>query len=161
MIHFELDIDINRPTQEVFAYLADFTNIPSWNYYVADVRQLTPGAVAVGTVYEQIRRTDQQRYRVSTYEPPRTVAVTTLPGEMPAFHRHIALQPRPDDGTHVHDRWELDTGHPGLVQRVAASRIKAGIGANLALLRQLLEQGQVRLQDGRVVTLDADRRQTP
>jgi uncharacterized membrane protein len=32
-IDFEQAIDIQRPIEEVFAYLADFTNIPEWNYH--------------------------------------------------------------------------------------------------------------------------------
>ena len=154
MIRFQQAIEIDRPIDEVFAYLADFTNVPSWNYYVRDVRQLTPGPVQVGTVYDQIRRTDRQRFQVTALEPSRTVAVATLPGERPVFHRHLALRPAAGGGTRIHDRWELDTGHPRLVQRVATARIKAAVAENLALLKQLLEHGHVRLQDGRVVALD-------
>jgi uncharacterized membrane protein len=158
VIRFDQATDITRPIDEVFAYLADFTNIPSWNYYVQQVRRLTPGAVAVGTVYDQVRRTDRQRFQITAYDAPRTVAVTTLPGERPAFHRRLELQPATGGGTRVHDFWELDTGHPTVVQRLAARGIKAAVGENLALLKQLLEQGHTRLQDGRVVALDTNRR---
>ena len=154
VIRFEHAIEIDRPIDEVFAYLADFTNVPSWNYYVQEVRQLTPGPVQVGTVYDQIRRTDRQRFQVTAHDAPRTIAVTTLPGERPEFHRHFALRPTAGDGTRISDRWELDTGHPRLVQRVATARIKAAVGENLALLKQLLEHGRAQLQDGPVVVLD-------
>lgn len=159
MIRFDQSVEIARPIEEVFAYLTDFTRFPDWNYYVQRVRKLSPGAVAVGTVYDQTRRTDRQRFQVTGYDAPVAVAVTTLPGERPAFHRQFELQ-RIAGGTRVHDRWELDTGHPMVVQRLAASGVKAAVGENLALLKGLLEQGHARLQDGRVVTLDTSRLNT-
>lgn len=154
VIRFHHTIEIGRPVQDVFGYLADFTNVPSWNYFVRQVHQLTPGPVTLGTVYDQIRRTDQQRYRVSAYEPPRTVAVTTLPGERPSFHRQFTVERAAGGGSLIQDRWELDTGHPALVQRLAAPRVRSGVAANLAVLKELLEQGHARLPDGRLVELE-------
>jgi hypothetical protein len=111
-IRFAQSIDIDRPIEEVFAYLADFTKIPRWNYYVEQVRQLTPGPVAVGTTYVQTRRTDRQRFALTVYHSPTILAVTTLPGERPAFHRHFELQPIAQaggrtggSGTRLNDRW--------------------------------------------------------
>jgi hypothetical protein len=148
VIRFEQAIDIDRPVEEAFAYLADFTNIPQWNYFVEQVRQLTPGPVAVGTTYDQTRRTDRQRFEVTVYQAPRLLAVTTLRGERPAFHRHFELQPlrRPagplsGGGTRLHDRWELDLGYILTLQRLAAPRVKSAVGENLAVLKRLLEQG--------------------
>jgi len=143
VISFKQAIHINRPIEVVFAYLADFSNIPRWNYYVRQVRQLTPGPVAVGTRYEQIRRSDRQRYEVTVYRAPRTVAVTTLPGDRPAFHRRFELRPS-GPGTRVDDRWELDLGYPVIVQRLAGPRVKGAVGENLAVLKRLLEQGHDR-----------------
>jgi uncharacterized protein YndB with AHSA1/START domain len=156
-MQFEQVVDIDRSAEEVFAYLADWTNIPSWNYYVQQVRKLTPGAVAVGTVYEQVRRTDRQRFQVTAHEPPQTIEVTTLSGERPSFRRRLQLRSE-NRGTRVHDFWELDTGHPSVVQRLSAARVRAAVGENLGLLKQLLEHGRVQLQDGRIVALDTNRR---
>jgi hypothetical protein len=138
-IRFAQSIDIDRPLQEVFAYLADFTNIPAWNYYVEHVRQITPGPVAVGTTYEQTRRTDRQRFAITVYQAPSALAVTTLPGDRPAFHRHVELRPV-GGGTRVDDRWELDLGYLLTLQRLAAPRVKTAVGENLAALKRLLEQ---------------------
>lgn len=157
MIRFDHTVEIGRPVQDLFAYLADFTNIPSWNYYVQQVHKITPGPVAVGTIYDQVRRTDRQRFRVSALEAPRTIAATTLPGERPKFHRQFTLEPTAGGGTLVHDRWELDTGHPDLLQRLAAPKIRSGVAANLAVLKELLEHRRARLPDGRVVQLEDHR----
>jgi hypothetical protein len=144
VIRFEQAIDIDRPVEEVFAYLADFTNIPQWNYYVEQVRRLTPGPVAVGTTYDQTRRTDRQRFAVTVYHAPRLLAVTTLPGDRPAFHRHFELQPIGPGGrgTRLNDRWELDLGYILTLQRLAAPRVKSAVGENLTVLKRLLERGR-------------------
>lgn len=151
VMRFEQSIDIDRPVEDVFTYLADFTNIPRWNYYVERVRQLRPGPVGAGTTYEQIRRTDRQRFAVTVYSAPRLLAVTTLPGERPAFHRRFELQsiaasncPAGPAGTRLNDRWELDLGYLQTLQRLATPRVRSAVGDNLAVLKRLLEQGASR-----------------
>jgi len=37
MLEFENTIQINRPVDEVFAFLADFENLPHWNYFVLNI----------------------------------------------------------------------------------------------------------------------------
>jgi uncharacterized membrane protein len=32
MLQFENTIDIQKPVDEVFAFVADFENVPRWNY---------------------------------------------------------------------------------------------------------------------------------
>jgi hypothetical protein len=63
MLEFENTIRIDRPVDEVFAFLSDFENIPKWNYYVLEVRQLSDNPVGVGTTYHQVRKTDEQDLR--------------------------------------------------------------------------------------------------
>jgi uncharacterized protein YndB with AHSA1/START domain len=153
MIHFEHEIDIDHPIEEVFSFLADFTKIPLWNFYVQEVHQLTPGESSLGTRYDQIRRDDRQRYEITAHQRPHVIGVATLAGERPAFDRLMSLQATDRQTTHLHDRWELDTGHPQMLQRLGATRIRAGVGANLAVLKQLLEVGTAQLPDGRRTTL--------
>lgn len=153
MIRFDTRAHIARSPDDVFAYLADFRHIPQWNYWVQRVEQLTPGPVGVGTVYQQVRRSDQQRYEVVTFQPGRRVAVRTLPGERPSFHRSLSLTPSAAGGTDVHDQWELDTGHPQLLQRAAAGRIRDAVAGNVGVLRELLEHGRAVLPDGRPVSM--------
>ena len=43
MFRFENTVDIDSPIESVFSFVANFENIPRWNYYVMDVRQLTEG----------------------------------------------------------------------------------------------------------------------
>jgi uncharacterized membrane protein len=152
VLEFENTIRIDRPVEEVFAFLSDFENIPKWNYYVLEVRQLSEGLIGVGTTYHQVRKSDQQDLRIIEFEPRHTVAVKTLPQSSPDLEMRFTLY---EEGitTRVRDEWKLNTGRPAIFERLAGGRIKSAVAENLAKLKELLEEGQVVLQDGRQVTL--------
>jgi uncharacterized membrane protein len=152
VLEFENTIRIDRPVEEVFAFLSDFENIPKWNYYVLEVRQLSEGSIGVGTTYHQVRKSDQQDLRIIEFEPGHTVAVKTLPQSSPDLEMRFTLY---EEGstTRVRDEWKLNTGRPAIFERLAGGRIKSAVAENLAKLKELLEEGQVVLQDGRQVTL--------
>jgi uncharacterized protein YndB with AHSA1/START domain len=48
---FENTVTIQRPAGQVFAFLADFENIPRWNYAIEDTSKISAGPVGVGTRY--------------------------------------------------------------------------------------------------------------
>jgi uncharacterized membrane protein len=152
VLEFENTIRIDRPVEEVFAFLSDFENIPKWNYYVLEVRQLSEGSIGVGTTYHQVRKSDQQDLRIIEFEPGHTVAVKTLPQSSPDLEMRFTLYEE-GNTTRVRDEWKLNTGRPAIFERLASGRIKSAVAENLAKLKELLEEGQVVLQDGRQVTL--------
>src|SRR5215204_832086 len=152
MLEFENTIRIDRPVDEVFAFLSDFKNIPKWNYYVLEERQLSDNPIGVGTAYHQVRKTDEQDFRIIEFEPNHRVAVKTLPQSSPSFERRFTLYEE-GNKTRVRDQWKLDTGRPALLERLARGRVKSAVAENLAKLKELLEEGRVVLQDGRQVTV--------
>jgi uncharacterized membrane protein len=152
MVEFTNTIRIQHPVKEVFNFLADFENIPKWNYYVLEVKQRSDGAPGLATTYHQRRKADEQEFRIIEFEPNRKLAVKTLPGFFPAFARRFELREE-GTATHVVDEWELDTGKPAFLEKLTAGRIKAAVAENLAKLKELLETGHVILQDGRKISL--------
>jgi uncharacterized membrane protein len=152
VLEFENTIAIDQPIEQVFAFLSDFENIPKWNYYVLEVRQLSESPIGIGTTYHQVRKTDQQDFRIIEFEPNHTVAVKTLPQSSPSFERRFTLYEERDT-TRIRDQWKLDTGRPAVLERLARGRVKSSVAENLAKLKGLLEEGRVVLQDGRQVTL--------
>jgi uncharacterized membrane protein len=152
VLEFENTIHIDRPVEEVFAFLSDFENIPKWNYYVLEVSQLSDNPISIGTTYHQVRITDEQDFRIIELEPGHTVAVKTVPQSSPGLEMRFTLC---EEGktTRVRDEWKLDTGRRALLERLAGGRVKSAVGENLAKLKELLEVGRVVLQDGRQVTL--------
>jgi uncharacterized membrane protein len=152
VLEFENTIAIERPIDELFAFLSDFENIPKWNYYVLEVRQLSESPIGIGTTYHQLRKTDQQDFRIIEFEPNHRVAVKTLPQSSPRFERRFTLYEE-GDTTRIRDQWKLDTGRPALLERLARGRVKSAVSENLSKLKELLQEGRVILQDGREVTL--------
>jgi predicted DNA-binding protein (UPF0251 family) len=152
VLEFENTIAIYRLIDEVFAFLSDFENIPKWNYYVLEVRQLSESPIGIGTTYHQVRKTDEQDFRIIEFEPNHSVAVKTLPQSSPSFERRFTLYEE-GETTRIRDQWKLDTGRPALLERLARGRVKSAVAENLAKLKELLEEGRVVLQDGRQVTL--------
>jgi uncharacterized membrane protein len=152
VLEFENTIAIERPIDEVFAFLSDFENIPKWNYYVLEVRQLSESPKGIGTTYHQLRKTDQQDFRIIEFEANNTVALKTVPQSSPSFERRFTLYEE-GDTTRIRDQWKLDTGMPALLERLARGRVKSAVSENLSKLKELLQEGRVVLQDGREVTL--------
>jgi uncharacterized membrane protein len=149
MLTIDVQTQIQRPIDEVFAFLAHFTYMPLWNYYVRSVTRVTEGPLEVGSIFDQVRKTDRQRYVITEFLPDQQIAMRTLPPARPLTLRfHLA----PDaQGTQVTETWELDTGLPGLLERLAQSRVRAAVAKNLAVLTTLLETGEAQLPDGRGV----------
>jgi len=153
MVKFENSIHIKRPVEEVFSFLADFENIPRWNYYVLEVKKLSPGSAGLGSLYHQVRKTDEQDFRISEYELNHRVAVKTEPGNSPMLEMRFILQPD-GEGTTLKDQWELETGRPTILEKLSVGRVKAAVAENLGKLKELLEEGHAHLQDGRVTRKD-------
>jgi NAD(P)-dependent dehydrogenase (short-subunit alcohol dehydrogenase family) len=47
-------VEVNRPVEEVFAYVSDFTTTAEWDATAISARKLTAGAIGVGTQFEVI-----------------------------------------------------------------------------------------------------------
>jgi uncharacterized protein YndB with AHSA1/START domain len=156
MLEFSNTVLIERPLEEVFDFLAELENIPNWNYYVLRVQKITPGPVNVGTMYHQVRKTDEQTLVIRKFEPPNTLLVETTDDSEPQLKMRLSLQPQ-ETGTKLEDYWMLDTGQPGLIEKLAGNKVKTAVAENLNKLKVLLETGEVVLQDGRMVSLERDR----
>jgi len=151
MIEITNTVEIHRTPEEVFEFIADFENMPKWNYFVTDVTKRSGGPIGLGTVFDKTRETDRQSHQITDLIPGQRVEVTTTPGFTPAFAMRFDFEPTPD-GTRITDHWDLQSGHNPLVELIGERRIKAAVAENLGKLRQLLETGATTLQDGRAST---------
>jgi uncharacterized protein YndB with AHSA1/START domain len=139
---FENTVMIRRPIEEVFGFLADFENIPKWNYAIVETHKVSEGPVGVGTIYQQVRSApsrSQERFEVTAYNPPRQLE---LQGQLGPFPSRLAyaLDALPE-GTRVTNSVELELRGPGrLLGRVAVPRVRDAVAANLRKLKELLER---------------------
>ena len=78
MFIVESVVDIDRPVPEVFAFVADMTNAPSWQAGLHLVRRTPPGPVRVGSehVFERrfAGRMLKSRNRITEFDPVSRIA---------------------------------------------------------------------------------------
>jgi uncharacterized membrane protein len=152
-MEFENIIDIQRPVDAVFDFVTRFENLPKWNYYVLNVQKETPEPLGEGVVFHQERQSDAQDFRVVEYVENERVTVKTTPASKPRFKRRFLFE-EVDGATRMVDTWlmlELDVNP--VVAWLGKNRVRAAVAENLTKLKQLLETGKTRLQDGRTVVL--------
>ncbi|HEY4606304.1 MAG TPA: SRPBCC family protein, partial [Acidimicrobiia bacterium] len=101
-------IEVERPIEDVFAYLADFENVPSWNYAIAETEKTSDGPVGVGTTYRQVRTLpswSEESFEVTIYEPHRSLGLT---GTLGPFVAELEYHLEPFElGTRVTNEVEL------------------------------------------------------
>ena len=64
MATFQNTVTIRRAIEDVFAFLADFENVPTWNYAIVETKKTSPGPVAVGSTYRQLRSSPTRARKV-------------------------------------------------------------------------------------------------
>lgn len=148
MASFENTVTIQRPVEDVFAFLADFENIPKWNYAIVETKKVSPGPVGVGTAYRQTRsvpRSSEEGFQVTVFEPASRLEVQ---GKIGPFRARLSYVLEPTGGgTRLTNAVELrSSGVLTLAGSLATSRVKHAVAANLDTLKQILEQpGQHRV----------------
>ena len=139
---FENVVVIGRPIEDVFAFLADFENVPKWNYAIVETRKVSEGPVGVGTIYRQVRSVpsrSEESFQVTAYVPPRHLEIQGQLGPFPS-RLSYALDALPG-GTRVTNSVELKLRGPGrLLGPVAMPRVRDAVGANLRKLKELLDR---------------------
>jgi hypothetical protein len=139
---FKNRVTIRRTAEDVFAFLADFENVPRWNYAIASTTKVSPGPVGVGTVYRQIRSIPsraEEGFEVTVFQPGRRLAVE---GEIGPFHARVSyLLESLGNATRLTNDIELEPSSTltRLLAPLAVSRVKAAVAQNLEELRRILE----------------------
>jgi hypothetical protein len=145
MQSFENTVTIQRPAGEIFAFLADFENVPEWNYAIEDTSKVSAGPVGVGTRYRQTRSVPSRStedFEVTVFEPARRLAIH---GKIGPFRADISYELEAGaDATRLVNHVDLDPARAmlGLVAPLAAPRIKTAVAQNLDKLKLVLEGGR-------------------
>ena len=115
MATFQNTVTIRRAIEDVFAFLADFENVPTWNYAIVETKKTSPGPVGVGTTYQEIRSIpdrSEEGFKVIAFEPTSRLEVPPL----------VLVHGAPAD----HTRWRWHTASAGnaKIQRLGLNRAR-------------------------------------
>ncbi len=84
---------IERPPEEVFAYVTDSQNLPEWGEVIREVRKESEGPPREGERYTVdigfLGRRWEQSFEVSAYEPPRRYSDRNMGGPFKDEHTYI------------------------------------------------------------------------
>ena len=131
MIAFETDVRIDRPVEEVFAYVSDPLNIPRWNSAVEVVRKTSAGENGVASTYAMERELPAGR-------AVNELAIRTTAGPTPFVYRYHFAAENGETVTKLDAEVELPAA-AALLPQLARRLVKKGVNDNLATLKQILE----------------------
>lgn len=145
MIDVTTTIEIARPTDEVFAFVADQTNAPRWQTGLHGVRRLTPGPIGVGSEHEFARRFAGRemtsRNRFVEFEPGRFVAFEIPNGWITGTASYLT-EAGPSGGTLLTSRMRLRLRRPASVlEPILGWLLARDSRRDEARLKRLLERG--------------------
>jgi carbon monoxide dehydrogenase subunit G len=140
-VRLERDIVIGRPVGEVFSYVSEPANLPSWQPAVVEVRR-PEGEIEVGSRFGETRNFVGKRFRttveIAELEQDKVFAIRIVDGPLPLTIRHL-FEPV-EEGTRLTIAGEADLrGALRIAGGVMAKAAEHDAGANLARLKALLE----------------------
>ena len=70
MIQHEVTLHLKRPVEHVFAFLANYQNLRTWQSDLIENEQLTEGPLRVGTRFREVRRTGPSQSEIHGWSRP-------------------------------------------------------------------------------------------
>ena len=141
-MEFTNSITLCRPRDEVFAYLSEFENLPTWNYAISRTSRVGTGPVGVGARYLQTRtlpKPAEEAFEVVAFAPPEQLAIRGVLGPFRADSSYLLESDR--DATVLTNSMVLEaTGVMRVAASLAGSRVRTAVAANLQVLKELLER---------------------
>lgn len=142
-VRVEKQVAIQRPIEEVFAFLTDMHNVSRWT----PVKSIRPVAgngeqVAVGETYIQVIEFMGQQFEITTeittYQPSKAFGFKAVSGPVPLTST-FTLTPV-ENGTQITLVGEGELGNAlKFAGPLASSLVKKQLDSQLALLKQVLE----------------------
>ena len=132
MISVTVRIDVDRPPQEVFAYLEDAENNPKWIPNMRSCRWTTPAPVGIGSKYEQksefLGRQIHTRFEVTEHHPGRLVTIESRAGSSFPIKVTRIVEARAGGGSNVTEEVE---GDPSGFYAIATPLLRAMVVRNI------------------------------
>ncbi|MCI0607473.1 MAG: SRPBCC family protein [Anaerolineae bacterium] len=148
MARIEIDLIINRPIEEVFAFVSNAENLPRWRTTALEVRKSFTGPLAVGSIFKGrftfLGRRFEGNLEIIVYEPNRRYATRMVEGPFP-LETHYIL-----DATKIGTWFTfIVEGRPGgffrLAEPLVVSLAKRFFESDLYNLKEMLEAEAVQV----------------
>ncbi len=138
----EASVEIDRPPEEVFGFLADLENLVVWAGPVTEAKQTSEGPPGVGTtstrVTQLLGRRFESDYEVTEYQPNIRYSAKTTSGPVPIVET-ISLEPV-EGGTKVTVAGEVEpTGFFKLAEPIMTRIIKRQLANDVSTMKDVLE----------------------
>jgi uncharacterized protein YndB with AHSA1/START domain len=148
MARIEINLVIDRPVEEVFAFVSNSENLPRWRSTVLECKKTSKGPLGVGGTFSSrltfLGRQFDGNIVVTEHEPNRIYASKMAEGPFPLATRYV-LEPV-ENGTHVSFVVE---GAPGgffkFAEPLVVSMAKRAYEADLHNLKEMLEAQAVQV----------------
>lgn len=142
MATIEASVVINRPIEEVFAFVTDFKKMPLWMSDLVEAKQTSDSPVGVGTtasaVANPLGRRIENTQEVTEYEPNRKFAFKSTSG--PVASKDNYTFDSVAGGTKITRMAEAEmTGFFRLAKPLATRMLNRQFETNFANLKDLLE----------------------
>lgn len=149
MMKIEHNIVIDRPIEEVFAYVTRPENTPKWQSGMLESRQTSEGAMGVGTIFTEVRemmgRAMDQTMEVTAYEPNKKWSFKSIKATVP-HEAHLTFE-SVSGGTRI---GLISLGRPkGLLKLatpIISRQLKKEFVADFDNLKRILEGHEDRMQ---------------
>jgi uncharacterized protein YndB with AHSA1/START domain len=143
MIRHQIDLQIDRPVEEVFAFVTNSDNHAKWDPLSVEMRQQEDGTWRKGMKFREIRKLNGRNTeifsQVAIFEPNQRMEIQSLTG--PDFHGTWVFEPS-GQGTHLWYQAEMKmTGVGRLLEPLIAKSFKQQLETNFANLKRVIESG--------------------
>ena len=138
MIHYSVDITVDRPTADVFPYLADITTYPQW-MGGSSTEAISPGPLAPGYRYRYQTDEGEFELEVTAVMPGRGFSARTVTGPMD-WTGTFEVNPDGDAGSRVLSSGSIRLrGIRRLMEPFAGGEVRQREQAELDRLKALVE----------------------
>jgi hypothetical protein len=140
MIQHEVSVHLNRPIDQVFAYLIDTRNLLTWQSDLIEIEQLTEGPARAGTRIREVRRIGRGPSEILTditvFEPNKRFETRTATRPQVSVSYSFEAE---DGGTRLNFKFVmLTSGIMRLLEPVIARSIRKQFASDFEKLQHVL-----------------------
>jgi uncharacterized protein YndB with AHSA1/START domain len=142
MIQHEVTIHLNKPVEQVFAFLVDMSKLTTWQSNLIKSEQITAGPLQTGSRFREIRRMGKRESEIqgeiTAFEPNKRLETKTVTKPQAMVSYSLASE---QNGTRLNYKFVLITnGLMRLLEPMIASSIKKDTEADFETLKHILEK---------------------